>query len=140
MYEYPLEVHHEAAGVWLSCPDLPEMNAAGDTLEEALGEALAGMETALSLYVDQRRRIPQASPATGAGPVLHLPALTVAKIMLWNALQEQAISRAELAGRLGCSRQAVDRLVDFLHTSKIEQVERALGVLGRRISLILDAA
>ena len=140
MYEYPLEVHHEATGVWLSCPDLPEMNAAGDTLEEALGEALNGMETALSLYVDQRRRIPQASSVTGAGPVLHLPALTVAKIMLWNALQEQAISRAELAGRLGCSRQAVDRLVDFLHTSKIEQVERALGVLGRRISLILDAA
>lgn len=140
MYEYPLEVHHEATGVWLSCPDLPEMNAAGDTLEEALGEALDGMETALSLYVDQRRQIPPASTARDSDLVLHLPALTVAKIMLWNALQEQAVSRAELAGRLGCSRQAVDRLVDFLHTSKIEQVERALGVLGRRISLILDAA
>ncbi|MDN4500146.1 type II toxin-antitoxin system HicB family antitoxin [Pseudomonas mosselii] len=140
MYEYPLEVHHEATGVWLSCPDLPEMNASGDTLEQALGEALDGMETTLSLYVDQRRQIPPASTARGSDLVLHLPALTVAKIMLWNALQEQAVSRAELAGRLGCSRQSVDRLVDFLHTSKIEQVERALGVLGRRISLILDAA
>lgn len=140
MYEYPLEVHHEATGVWLSCPDLPEMNASGDTLEEAMGEALDGMETALSLYVDQRRQIPQPSDLNGADEVLHLPALTVAKIMLWNAMQEQAVSRAELAGRLGCSRQSVDRLVDFLHTSKIEQVERALSVLGRRISLILDAA
>lgn len=140
MYAYPLEVHHEATGVWLSCPDVPEMNASGDNLEEALDEALNGMEAALSLYVEQRRKIPQASPVSDDAPVLHLPALTVAKAMLWNAMQEQAVSRAELAGRLGCSRQAVDRLVDFLHSSKIEQVERALGVLGRRISLILNAA
>lgn len=140
MYAYPLEVHREATGVWLSCPDVPEMNAAGDTLDEALAEALNGMESALSLYVEQRRKIPQASPVKGSGPVLHLPALTVAKAMLWNAMQEQGVSRAELAGRLSCSRQAVDRLVDFLHTSKIEQVERALGVLGCRLSLILDAA
>ncbi|WP_055137523.1 type II toxin-antitoxin system HicB family antitoxin [Pseudomonas corrugata] len=140
MYQYPLEVHREATGVWLSCPDVPEMNAAGDNLDEALAEALNGMESALSLYVEQRRKIPQASPVRSPSPVLHLPALTVAKIMLWNALQEQQVSRQELAGRLGCSRHAVDRLVDFLHTSKIEKVERALSVLGRRISLVLDAA
>lgn len=140
MYAYPLEVHREPTGVWLSCPDVPEMNASGDTLEEALSDALNGMESALSLYVEQRRKIPQASPTGSAEAVLHLPAITVAKIMLWNAMQEQAVSRADLAGRLGCSRQAVDRLVDFLHTSKIEQVERGLGVLGRRLSLVLEAA
>ena len=139
MYQYPLELHEEPTGVWLSCPDVPEMNASGDTLADALGEALNGMESALSLYVDQRRKIPAASPI-GAGPVLHLPALTVAKIMLWNSLLDEGVSRAELAQRLGCSRQVVDRLVDFLHTSKIEQVERALGVLGRRISLTLEHA
>ena len=60
MYQYPLELHHEATGVWLSCPDIPEMNASGDTLAEAFAEALDGFESALSLYVEQRRAIPRA--------------------------------------------------------------------------------
>ncbi|WP_122423280.1 type II toxin-antitoxin system HicB family antitoxin [Pseudomonas viridiflava] len=140
MYQYPLELHQEPTGVWLSCPDIPEMNASGDTLDEALDEALNGMESALSLYVDQRRKIPQASAVAGSGPVVRLPALTVAKIMLWNSLLDEGVSRAELARRLGCTRQVVDRLVDFLHTSKIEQVERALAELGRRITLTIERA
>lgn len=140
MYQYPLTQHQEQTGVWLSCPNIPEMNASGDTLTEALGEALNGMESALSLYVDQRRKIPQASLPAGDELVMHLPALTVAKIMLWNSMLDNGVSRAELARRLGCTRQVVDRLVDFLHTSKIEQVERALGLLGRRITLSLEAA
>jgi len=140
MYQYPLELHTEPTGVWLSCPDVPEMNASGDTLGEAFAEALNGLESALSLYVEQRRKIPAASPAHDPALVLRLPALTVAKIMLWNAMCDEGVSRAELARRLGVSRQMVDRLVDFLHASKIEQVERALGMLGRRLSLVLEAA
>lgn len=140
MYQYPLELHEESTGVWLSCPDIPEMNASGDNLDEALSEALDGMESALSLYVDQRRKIPQASAPRTGDKVLRLPALTVAKIMLWNALLDEGVARAELAKRLGCSRQVVDRLVDFLHTSKIEQVERALAVLGLHLSVSVQAA
>jgi len=140
MYQYPLELHYEAPGVWLSCPDVPEMNAAGDTLGEALAEALNGLESALSLYVEQRRKIPAASAPRDPALVLRLPALTVAKIMLWNAMCDEGVSRKELARRLDCSRQVVDRLVDFIHASKIEQVERALGVLGRRLALVLEAA
>lgn len=140
MYQYPLELHIEPTGVWLSCPDIPDMNASGDTQAEAFAEALDGFESALSLYVEQRRPIPAASVATDPTLVLHLPALTVAKIMLWNAMLDEGVSRAELARRMGCTRQMVDRLVDFLHTSKIEQVERALSLLGRRISLVLEAA
>lgn len=140
MYQYPLELHHEAPGVWLSCPDVPEMNAAGDTLPEAMAEALNGLESALSLYVEQRRPIPAASAPVDPALVLHLPALTVAKIMLWNAMLDEDVSRAELARRMGCTRQVVDRLVDFIHASKIEQVERALALLGRRLALVLEAA
>ncbi|WP_421556752.1 type II toxin-antitoxin system HicB family antitoxin [Pseudomonas kitaguniensis] len=140
MYQYPLELHHEATGVWLSCPDIPEMNASGDTLAEAFAEALDGFESALSLYVEQRRAIPHASVPSDPALVLHLPALTVAKIMLWNAMVDEGVNRAELARRMGISRQVAERLVDFLHASKIDQVERALGLLGRRISLVLEAA
>lgn len=140
MYQYPLELHEEPTGVWLSCPDIPEMNASGDTLAEAFAEALDGMESALSLYVEQRRKIPAASVPAARSQVLRLPALTVAKIMLWNAMIDGGVTRADLAQRLGCSRQVVDRLVDFLHGSRIEQVERALSVLGLHLALTVEAA
>jgi antitoxin HicB len=137
MFEYALEVHKEPGSVWLSCVEIPEMHAAGETLEEALESALDSIETALSIYVDDRRAIPTGGRAKGE-VVLRLPALTASKVALWNTLLESGVSKAELARRLDVNRPQVDRLVDFLHHSKIENVERALQELGRRISLSVE--
>ena len=141
MFEYALEVHEEPDSVWLSCAEIPEMHAVGDTLEQALDTAIDAIETALSIYVDDRRLIPTGQAREQASDVvLRLPALTAAKVALWNTLLESGLSKAELARRLGVQRPQVDRLVDFLHHSKIENVERALQQLGRRISLSVQAA
>jgi antitoxin HicB len=141
MFEYALEVHKEPGSVWLSCVEIPEMHAAGETLDEALDSALDSIETALSIYVDDRRAIPTGGGEIAAGhAVLRLPALTASKVALWNTLLESGVSKAELARRLDVNRPQIDRLVDFLHHSKIENVERALQLLGRRISLSVEAA
>lgn len=141
MYDYQLEIHEEAEGVWLSCPDVPEMHAAGETLDEARIGAVEAMETALSIYVDQRRAIPVPGMLRrGSYVLLRLPALTAAKVALWNAMQKEGVSKAELARRLGVSRPQIDRLVDFLHESRMDGVERALQALGRRISITVEAA
>jgi antitoxin HicB len=141
MFEYALEVHEEPDSVWLSCADIPEMHAAGDRLEEALVSALDAIETALSIYVDDRRLIPTGEAGVQESDVvLRLPALTAAKVALWNTLLESGMSKAELARRLNVQRPQVDRLVDFLHHSKIENIERALHLLGRRISLSVEPA
>jgi antitoxin HicB len=140
MNDYTLEIHHEAAGVWVTCVEVPEMHASGDTLADALADAADAMDTALSLYVDQRRPIPNGRWTEDPRTRFHLSALTAAKVALWNTMIEVGIGRGELAGRLLVSRQVVDRLVDILHTSKIEQVERALAALGRRIHVSVEAA
>lgn len=141
MYDYQLEIHEEAEGVWLSCPDVPEMHAAGETLDEAMTGAVEAMETALSIYVDQRRAIPAPGMLQrGSYVLLRLPALTAAKVALWNAMQKEGVSKAELARRLAVSRPQIDRLVDFLHESRMDGVERALQALGRRISITVEAA
>ena len=141
MNDYTLEIHHdEKAGIWLSCVEIPEMHASGDSLAEALRDTADAMDAALSIYVDQRRAIPAGRWQSDAATRLHLSALTAAKVALWNTMLEVGVSRGELAERLGCSRQVVDRLVDILHTSKIEQVERGLAVLGRRINVSIEAA
>ena len=115
------------------------MACAGDTLEEALFDAVDALESALSFYVDQKQAIPLPAAPTAGQPVVRLPALTAAKAALWNTMVAQKISKTEMARRLGVNRPQVDRLVDLLHRSKIEQVEHALRVLGQRIELSVVA-
>ena len=47
---------------------------------------------------------------------------------------------ADLARKLGVSRQEVSRLMDLRHTTKIDTVARALYALGRRLDLSLSAS
>ncbi|WP_404418799.1 type II toxin-antitoxin system HicB family antitoxin [Marinospirillum sp.] len=141
MYNYPVIVHqNDSSGCWLSCPDIPEFHGAGDTLEEALIDATDGMETALSFYQDNRRPIPHASKPAESQPVVYLPLLTLAKIELWNTLLEQGLRKADLARKLDVHPPQIDRLLDLLHSSKIEQVENALMALGKRFDLEVKAA
>lgn len=141
MYDYPVTLHtDENPGIAITCRDIPEVNSFGDTVEEALREAVDGIETALSMYVDHRLAIPQASAPEPGERVVHLPAVTVAKIILWNAMMERGMRKADLCRLLDAKPVAVDRLVDFLHTSKMEQVERALAALGKRLVISVEAS
>ncbi len=120
------------------CRDLPELNSYGDDAEHALREAVDAIETTLSLYVDQRRAIPTATPAEPGEHFIALPAVTVAKIHLWNEMVSRGMRKADLCRLLDLKPVTADRLVDFLHTSKIEQIERALAALGKRLRILLD--
>ncbi|MFJ4395978.1 type II toxin-antitoxin system HicB family antitoxin [Pseudomonas sp. NPDC089395] len=140
IFDYPVIIHQEEGSFWISCPDVPEMASAGDSVEEALYDAVDAMESALSFYVDQKKAIPLPAAPLSDQPVVRLPALTAAKAALWNTMVAQKVSKTEMARRLGVNRPQVDRLVDLLHRSKIEQVEHALHVLGQRIELAVVAA
>ncbi|MNZ72022.1 Antitoxin HicB [compost metagenome] len=142
MYDYAIRFEQDdsAPGVAVFCRDLPELNSYGDTIEEALREAVDGIESALSIYVDQRRQIPAASAPEDGERVVHLPAVTVAKIALWNTMMERGMRKADLCRLLDAKPVVVDRLVDFLHTSKIEQLELSLAALGKRLSVSVEAA
>lgn len=136
MYNYAIRLEaDEEPGVSMFCRDLPELNSYGDTVAHALREAVDAIETTLSLYVDQRRAIPAASPAEPGEHVIALPAVTVAKIHLWNEMVARGIRKADLCRLLGLKPVTADRLVDFLHTSKIEQLEKALAALGKRLTV-----
>ncbi|MBB6155194.1 putative RNase H-like HicB family nuclease [Pseudomonas sp. JAI115] len=139
LYSYPIHLHFERSVVRLLCPDIPEIDAVGDTLRQGLAYAMTGLNAALALYVKEGRKIPLASAPTDPALVLAPPMMTVVKIMLWNAMCEEGVNRAELARRMGCTRVAASRLVDFLLPSKIATLERALNLLGRRLTLVLEA-
>lgn len=141
MYDYAIRFERDdAPGLAVSCRDLPQFQSYGDDEEHAMREAVDGIETALSIYVDERRSIPEASAPEDGEFVVHLPAVTVAKIALWNAMMERDMRKADLCRLLGVHQAQGDRLVDFLHTSKMEQLETALAALGKRLSVSVEAA
>lgn len=141
MYNYAIRFEQDSApGLAVFCRDLPELNSYGDDKEHAISEAVDGIESTLSIYVDERRGIPRASPAQPGEEVIHLPAVTVAKIVLWNEMMDRDMRKADLCRLLGVAQTQGDRLVDFLHTSKMEQLENALAVLGKRLSISVEAA
>lgn len=135
MYDYPIIAHEENDHFWSTCVDIPEAHSAGDTLEELLANAVDGITLALTIYVDQGRAIPPASVPTEDQHPVKLPAQVVAKIVLWNTLREKKMRVADLARTLGLSHPVANRLVDFEHNSKIEQVEAALAALGQAVQM-----
>jgi len=133
MYDFAIRFEQDETGVAVFCRDLPELNSFGDDIEHAIREAMDALDTTLSLYVDQRRAIPSASEPQEGEHVVQLPAVTVAKIALWNAMVERNMRKADLCRLLDIHQAQGDRLVDFLHTSKMEALENALAALGKRL-------
>ena len=55
-------------------------------------------------------------------------------------MRAQSVGKAELARRLNCHLPQVDRLLDLLHSSRLDQLEAAFRALGKRISVVVEEA
>lgn len=130
---YPVHLIHEDNGtVTAVVPDLPGARTFGDDEAEALERAADAAETAIIALMADREPIPLPSRPKRR-PTVALSALTAAKIALYGAMLEAGVGKAALARRLGWHMPQVDRVLDLRHTSKLDQVEAALGVLGREL-------
>ena len=139
MLNFPVTLTPDSNGSFLvGFPDFPEANSVGDTVEEALHEAVDALITALEIYFDVRRPVPLPSaPAKGQHTVT-LPALETAKVLLWNEMQRQQLRKADLARMLNVHQPQVDRLFDLRHSSKLDFVEQTARALGRRLTIALQ--
>lgn len=130
----------ERGGVLVQFADVPEAHTFGVNEAEAAAHALDCLIAALGGYIQLGREIPRASPPRGR-PVVTLPPLVAAKLALYEAMRTKRITRTELARRLGLHENAVRRLLDLDHRSHIDQIDRALAALGRRLEVrVLEPA
>lgn len=132
-YAVTLEPHGDV--LLVSCPDIPEVHAVVHARQQAQAEALDAIETALYGYMQDRRPVPAARASARRRLMVHLPTLTKAKLALYAAVLDQDVSKAELARRLDLPRPSVDRLLDVRHGSRMEQLDAALALLGRRLEV-----
>lgn len=139
MLNYPVTLTPDSNGTFLvGFADFPEANSVGDTVEEALDEAVDALITALEIYFDARRPVPLPSKPKRGQHMVALPALETAKVLLWNEMQRQNLRKADLARMLNVHQPQIDRLFDLRHSSKLDFVEQTALALGRRIAITLQ--
>ena len=132
MIAYPITLENDDGTVLATSPDFPELTTFGDDPEEALARAVNALEEAIAARIHDRKDIP--SPSRGKILAL-LPTLTSVKVMLYQGMREQGIGKAELARRLGWHLPQVDRVMDVQHRSRLDQMEAALGAIGRQLQV-----
>lgn len=138
MLNYPVTLTRDTNGTYLvDFADFPDAHSVGETVEDALKEAVDGLITAVEMYFDERRPVPQPSAPAPGQHVVTLPALETAKALLWNEMLKQKMRKADLARLLNVHQPQIDRLFDLRHASKLDMVEQAASALGRKLNVEL---
>ena len=127
---YPVVLDQHDDAVLATSPDFPELVTSGVDQDEAVARAVQALENAIAARIRDRKDIP--SPSQGAAYAV-LPTLTSVKVMLYQHMREQGITKAELARRLGWHLPQVDRVLDVQHRSWLDQIDAALGAIDRQL-------
>ncbi|NVI06336.1 type II toxin-antitoxin system HicB family antitoxin [Paraburkholderia youngii] len=135
MLRYPALIEPDGDGFAVSFRDIPEALTGGSTTEEAREMAADALLTAMDFYFEDRRPVPTPSKAKKGEELVALPASVSAKVLLLNEMIEQKVTPAGLARRLGTSPQAVNRIVDIGHSTKIDTIAEALEALGKHLEI-----
>jgi antitoxin HicB len=138
---YPAKFQPEPEGGYtVTFRDIPEAITHGETIEEARDMAADALLTSMDFYFDDRRAVPAPSQAQPGEELVALPLSAWSKVLLLNEMVVQGVRASDLARRLEASPQTVNRLINLHHVTKIDEVVRALGALGKRLDVRLGAA
>ena len=134
--EYPCQVTVASEGdVVLTFPDIPEAITGGGSREDALGLAQDCLSVALTFYLENNAQLPTPSRPK-RGQVAISPYLQVAlKAALLEALRESGERPADLARKLGTDHKSATRILDPGRATRIDTLEKALGVIGKRVTI-----
>jgi antitoxin HicB len=124
----------------VSCRDLPQLVAQGNDLAHALSEAADAIDEVFAADMQGRLALPTPRRARKSEYLVSPPPETMAKAALYAAMSEAGTSKVQLAKRLGVDEKRVRRLLDSHYGSKLPRIAQAVGVLGRRLVIGLEAA
>jgi antitoxin HicB len=134
--KFPVKLSKEPEGGYtVTFPDIPEAITCGESIEDALYHAKDALESAMDFYLDDKRPVPAPSKPKRGQHTVELPASVAAKVLLLNEMSDQKVRPSELARRLRVTRQEVNRLIDWRHTSKIDGIAVALKALGKTLEM-----
>lgn len=136
--DYPVTLERDDNGtILVSFPDLPEAHTFGEDESDALERAKDALATVIDAYIKDRRDIPSPSALVARHRVT-MPALVEAKVRLYETMRAAKVNKSELARRLDWHLPQVDRLLEMTHASKLEQIESAFAVMGKRLVVAVE--
>ena len=130
MLTYPIRLEEDEGTVMATSPDFPELTTFGDDRDDALMRAVDALEEAIAARIHAGQDIPP--PSKGEVRV-GMPTLTAVKVILYQGMRDEGVGKAEMARRLGWHLPQVDRVLDIQHHSRMDQMDAALGVIGREL-------
>lgn len=136
MLAYPIHLEPDDNDTLLATsPDFPELVTFGDDRNDALTHAIDALEEAISVRMRYGEDIPP--PSAGEDCAI-LPALTEAKVLLYQGMREQGIGKDELACQLVrySSDIDVDLMLQIQHSCQVEVMDAALRIVGRRLTVV----
>ena len=135
MFDCPVTLTPDEGTVMVTFVDIPEAITFGMDEDEAVLQAVDALESALTIYIEDRKLLPSPSKPQKGQKTVRPSALECGKLGVYQAMTEQGIKKSELARRLGWHMPQIDRLFDLRHASKLDQIEAAASVLGKRVKL-----
>lgn len=135
MLSYPIVLEDDEGTLLVTSPDFPELTTFGEGREEAIARAVDAFEEAISARMHSRLDIPTPSDGEMYADYAMLPTLTTVKLMLYQGMRDRGVGKAELARRLGWHLPQVDRVLNVQHSSRLEQMDAALGAIGLRLDV-----
>ncbi|MGH9608607.1 MAG: type II toxin-antitoxin system HicB family antitoxin [Bryobacteraceae bacterium] len=141
MLRYPVVLTQEDGKILVGFPDFPNVHTFGDDRQEAMARAVDALETYFMGMIEDHEAIPQPrNRQTKTEQLIELPAVTEAKVALYRQMRNARMSKAELARRLNRPLTHVDRLLDICHPSRLDQLEQAFRVIGKRLVVSFEDA
>jgi len=135
-FSYPYSAVPNGEGGFIAkFRDIPEALTEAPTIDELREMALDALITAIDFYIEDGKALPSPSAPRKGELIATLPPSVAAKVLLLNTMAEQNCRQADLAKKLGVTRQEVSRLVNLQHATKIDAIAKALYALGKRLEL-----
>ncbi|MEQ1667995.1 MAG: type II toxin-antitoxin system HicB family antitoxin [Sulfuriferula sp.] len=134
---YPVTIEPDGQFFLVTFLDIPEAITQGSTHAEALEMAKDALETALDFYFEDERKVPLPSKLKKGQEYVELSPSLWAKVLLLNEMLSQRLRPADLAKRLHVRPQAVTRLMDIKHNTKIDTISAAFTALGKKLDFVV---
>src|SRR6185437_14449537 len=117
MPRYPVILEPDTNNtILVTFPDVAEAVTYGTDEADALARAVDALETALMIYIADRRPSPRPSRIRRKNWAVRISALAEAKVALSDAMIAKRIRKSDLARKLGVHMPQVDRLLDLNHS------------------------
>ena len=132
MLAYPVRLRPDDGTVLVTAPDFPELTTFGEEERDALLHAVDALEEAIAARIAAKQDIP---PPSRGRRLVRLPTQTSLKVLLYQEMRRQGVSKAQLARRLSWHAPQIDRLLNLNHASRLDQIDAAFDALGARLKV-----